>query len=78
MELVRKQTYITRDQDHALKRIAHQEHATEAELMRRALDSWLKHWYGEDGDGEDPFAPLIGFADGPEKIDHNDIYDRVP
>jgi hypothetical protein len=78
VDLVRKQTYITRDQDRALKRIAHQEHATEAELMRRALESWLKRRNTEDGDGEDPFAPLIGFADGPEEIDHNDIYDRVP
>lgn len=78
MELVRKQTYITREQDRALKRIARLENATEAELMRRALGSWLTRRHLEDETGEDPFASLIAFAEGPEGVDHNDIYHRLP
>ena len=41
MELVRKQTYLTAEQDRRLKELAEQDHVTEAEVLRRALDSWL-------------------------------------
>lgn len=72
MELVRKQTYITAEQDRALKRLANRHHTTEAELIRRALDCWL------EGEGRerrgDPFAGLVGIFDGPVEVDRNDIY----
>ena len=72
MELIRKQTYITLEQDRAVKRLAARYHTTEAEILRRALDSWLGR--EEARNGEDPFAPLIGFIEGPVEVDHDDIY----
>ena len=75
MELVRKQTYITREQDRELKRLAAEERSTEAEVMRQALDSWLlRHGRGDRARGDDPFEALIGWFDGPEEVDHDDIY----
>jgi len=72
MDLVRKQTYITAEQDRRLKESAERYHVTEAEVLRRALDSWL---VDEDGtQGKDPFEWLIGFVDGPSEVDHDDIY----
>lgn len=38
MTMVRKQLYISREQDQALKRTARRLGVTEAEVMRRALD----------------------------------------
>lgn len=72
MELIRKQTYITPEQDRAMKRLAEQYHVTEAEIVRRALESWLHREHAQMS--EDPFAPLIGIVEGPAEIDHNDIY----
>ena len=72
MELVRKQTYITPEQDRAIKRLAKRYGASEAEIIRRALTGWLNRESLHDGD--DPFAPLIGMFDGPVDLDHNDIY----
>jgi hypothetical protein len=75
VELVRKQTYITREQDRDLKRLAAEERSTEAEVMRQALDSWLlRHGHGGRAASEDPFEALIGWFDGPEEVDHDDIY----
>jgi hypothetical protein len=72
VDLVRKQTYITAEQDRAVKRLAEQHHTTEAEILRRALDDLLRR----EGvrEGEDPFAALIGFIEGPAEVDHDDIY----
>jgi hypothetical protein len=42
MEMVRKQTYITLAQDRAVKRLAQRLGTTEAELLRRALDSFSR------------------------------------
>lgn len=39
--MVRKGCYITREQDQALKREAKLLGISEAELIRRAIDSWL-------------------------------------
>lgn len=72
VELVRKQTYITRSQDQAVKRLARQQSTTEAEILRRALDRYLAG-YQTKGEG-DPFADLIGLFAGPVETDHNDIY----
>jgi hypothetical protein len=72
VDLVRKQTYITPEQDRAVKRLAERHHTTEAEILRRALDDLLRR----EGvrEGEDPFAALIGFIEGPTEVDHDDIY----
>jgi hypothetical protein len=72
VELVRKQTYITPEQDRAVKRLAERHHTTEAEILRRALDDLLRR----EGvrEGEDPFAALIGSIEGPAEVDHDDIY----
>jgi len=72
MELVRKQTYITLAQDRAVKRLAHQQGITEAEILRKALDQFL----AREGiiETQDPFAELIGMFDGPSEVDHDDIY----
>lgn len=72
MELVRKQTYITADQDRRLKEWAERYHVTEAEVLRRALDAWLAD--EENARGRDPFEWLVGFVDGPTEVNHNDIY----
>lgn len=72
MELVRKQTYITTEQDRAVKRLARREGVTEAEIVRRALESWLSGRGMQEG--TDPFAGMIGIFDGPVVIDHDDIY----
>ena len=72
MDFVRKQTYITPAQDQAVKQQAARYHTTEAEIVRRALDEWLTRERARQGD--DPFAALIGFFDGPAEVDHDDIY----
>jgi hypothetical protein len=72
MELVRKQTYITREQDRKLKVVAQQYRATEAEILRRALDLLLAD--EENKTASDPFEGFIGFAAGPTDVDHDDIY----
>ena len=72
MELVRKQTYSTPAQDRAVKRLAHQQGITEAEILRKALDQFL----AREGiiETQDPFAELIGMFEGPSEVDHDDIY----
>lgn len=72
MEMVRKQTYITPAQDRALKRLAERSKTTEAEIMRRALDGWLRKQGARDS--EDPFEALIGLFEGPTEVNHDDIY----
>lgn len=72
MEYVRKQTYITEAQDRAVKRLAERYHTTEAAIVRRALDGWLSR--EETRGNDDPFAGLIGIFDGPDDVNHDDIY----
>ena len=72
MELIRKQTYITRAQDRVLRRLAQQQQTTEADILRKALDQFLTK-EGLVGP-EDPFADLIGIFEGPVEVDHDDIY----
>lgn len=48
---VRKQLYITREQEHALKERAREEGLTEAEIVREALDRHLRP-------GSDPVIPV--------------------
>lgn len=72
VDLVRKQTYITAEQDQRLKQMAEHYQMTEAAILRLSLDSWLA---GESAHAaRDPFVGLVGFVDGPAEIDHDDIY----
>jgi hypothetical protein len=72
VDLVRKQTYITAEQDQRLKQLAERYHTTEAAILRLSLDRLLA---GESAQaGLDPFAGLVGFVDGPAEVDHDDIY----
>jgi hypothetical protein len=41
------------------------------EILRRALDVLLRR--EGVGEGEDPFAALIGLIEGPAEVDHDDI-----
>lgn len=72
MELIRKQTYITPEQDKAVKRLAQQQGTTEAEILRKAIDEFLasRGIIGKD----DPFAELIGMFSVPGDADYDDIY----
>jgi hypothetical protein len=73
MELIRKQTYITPEQDAALKKMAADEGTTEAEVLRRALDAWLDAAEGRTA--ADPLRRLVGFVDvSTGSVDHDDIY----
>jgi hypothetical protein len=71
VELVRKQTYITPQQDAALKRIAAREGTTESEVLRRVLDKWLVR---VEHASDDPLGAFVGWAEGDVVNDHDDIY----
>jgi hypothetical protein len=71
MDLVRKQTYLTAEQDRRIKQIAARDSTTEADVVRRAVDAFLAT---ELDTGVDPFSNLISLFEGPETSDHNDIY----
>ncbi|MCL6561058.1 MAG: ribbon-helix-helix domain-containing protein [Firmicutes bacterium] len=75
-KMVRKQTYISPDQDKALKRRAKKEGTTEAEIIRRAIDRYIR----EHEALKNPLLDIIGIAgkgpaDGSENHDRY-IYDR--
>ncbi len=72
MDLVRKQTYITVEQDQRVKQLAERYRITEAAILRQALDSWLANETA--GAHADPFAGLIGFVDVASEAGHDDIY----
>lgn len=77
-KLVRKQTYITPAQDDALKRIAGRGSRTEADVIREALEQYLRT---QEGPRRDPLLDIVGIAsegprDGAERHDR-DIYDRA-
>lgn len=77
-KLVRKQTYITPAQDDALKRIAGRGSRTEADVIREALEQYLRT---QEGPRRDPLIDIVGIAsggprDGAERHDR-DIYDRA-
>jgi len=72
MDLVRKQTYITPEQDRAIKRVAAEQGRTEADIVREALSDWLRGRAAHGG--ADPFESMIGLFDGPVVSNHDDIY----
>lgn len=72
VKLVRKQTYVTVEQDQRVKRLAEHYQITEAAILRRALDSWLANEMVDVH--PDPFAGLIGFVDVVSEAGHDEIY----
>jgi len=77
-KLVRKQTYITPAQDKALKRVAGRGARTEADVIREALEQYLRT---QEGPRRDPLLEIVGIASGGPKdgAEHHDrdIYDRA-
>lgn len=71
--MIRKQVYLTREQDEALKRLAYQLGSTESVILREALDRYFSAKDFEGGD--DPLRDLIGLFEGPREVDHDDIYE---
>lgn len=58
--MIRKQLYITREQDHALKRQARALGVSEAEVVRRALDEAVRETPPRPQMGlDDPLAELL-------------------
>jgi predicted transcriptional regulator len=72
VQLLRKQTYITPEQDRGLKLLAERYQTTEADILRRALESWIALETARQD--RDPFEGIIGFVAGPAQVDHDDIY----
>ncbi|MHB9146659.1 MAG: ribbon-helix-helix domain-containing protein [Symbiobacteriia bacterium] len=70
--LIRKQIYITEAQNDALKRIASRRSRTEAEIIREALEHYLRT---EEGLRRDPLLDIIGVASGGPK-DGSERHDR--
>jgi hypothetical protein len=78
MDAVRKQVYISKTLDRALRRISGDEGLSESEVMRRALE----HYFSELGIEveADPILLTIGLAgdDGPGtgSLRHDEIYNE--
>jgi hypothetical protein len=72
MDLIRKQTYITPEQEKALKRIAAEEHISEAEAIRRALEVWLAQRRTEGA--INPLEAFTGWFSAKGMDDHDEIY----
>lgn len=74
--IVRKQTYVTADQNRALRRLARQRGVTEAEVIREALDRYLEREVrGDDPLWASPGAGRADVNDGSQT--HDDIYRRI-
>ena len=84
--MIRKQLYITREQDHALKRQARALGVSEAELVRRALDAAAREDARRPLPGpDDPLAELLANTrrlasrsrlPAGYRFDRDDLYER--
>jgi hypothetical protein len=74
--LVRKQVYITEEQEQLLKRAARSERRTEAEILRAALDQVFRPKRVARGQGKsDPLWDIVGLGrsrdgDVASNVDH--------
>jgi hypothetical protein len=74
--LVRKQVYLTVEQNHLLKQAADRERRTEAEIIRGALDQRLRPRRAPRvGGRRDPLWGIVGIGqsatrDGSNNVDH--------
>ncbi len=76
--IIRKQAYLTADQDRAIKRLAQARGVSEAEILRQAVTAYLEA--SGQRRGEDPYLPMIGLGSsgvGDGSVEHDDIYGRV-
>lgn len=66
--MIRKQTYILPEQDRMLKALARMKQVTEAELIREALEQFLRR---EEANAENnPLLKIVGIGgDGPGPVD---------
>lgn len=84
--MIRKQLYITREQDHALKRQARELGVSEAEFVRRALDEAVRETPHRPPTGpDDPLTELLAntrrLADRHRlpagyRLDRDELYER--
>jgi hypothetical protein len=75
VKLVRKQTYLTKEQDLMIKKLAHSRGISEAEVLRSAIDRYLK----EAGlmPYRDPLRDIVGMVRtgvGTGSTNHDAIY----
>lgn len=71
--LVRKQLYLTREQERRLKKLAARRRKSEADLVREALDRYLGLRTKENFE-DDPLWDIVGSArsDGKRGVDEED------
>ncbi|TMB47997.1 MAG: hypothetical protein E6J56_25825 [Deltaproteobacteria bacterium] len=63
--MVRKQLYLSREQNERLRRAARRLRRTEADLLREALDRHLGDRRGTASIGRDPLWAIVGVAASP-------------
>ena len=77
MKYLRKQTYLTPEQDQMLKHLARVKGVTEAHVLREAVESYLAA-SGSRGD-RDPLWEMVGIVKtsrGSGSTSHDSIYGR--
>lgn len=79
VELVRKQVYISPDMDKIMKQVCSAKKLSESEIMRLALEAYLKeHVIENEGD---PILKTVGIGAskgrGTGSVNHAEIYDHV-
>ena len=71
--MVRKQIYLSREQNERLRRVARRLRRTEADVLREALERHLDDRRGDVSIGRDPLWAIVGIAASP----HGDLSDRI-
>jgi hypothetical protein len=71
--MVRKQVYLTTEQDRRLRQAARKHRRTEAEIVRQALDRELGTDFPAADPADDSLWGLVGIADGGP----SDVSERV-
>ncbi|MBC7342493.1 MAG: ribbon-helix-helix protein, CopG family [Clostridia bacterium] len=79
MELVRKQVYIPPDMDRIMKQVCSAKKLSESEIIRQALEAYLKE-HGIKSE-DDPILKTVGIGAskgrGTGSVNHDEIYDHV-
>ena len=71
--IVRKQIYLSREQNERLRRVARRLRRTEADVLREALERHLGDRRGATFVGRDPLWAIVGIAASPR----GDLSDRI-
>lgn len=75
MKLVRKQTYLTKEQDRLIKQLSRTQGLSEAEIVRKAVNHYLETRGA--GSSRDALWDVVGIANSGAKngsTAHDDIY----